>query len=377
MRQAVFGLIGTGGIAQSQHLPNLTRARHARLKTICDLREDVLTAMQAKYAIPHATSDYRELLEDPEIEAVVVATKETMQAPLTIEALQAGKHVYVEKPLANTPDEVRQVVAAQEAAGKFVAVGFNRRFAPAYAKAREILWSDGGPKNVHYRISDEYWRWGRNYPPNTRIIHEVCHIFDLLRWLTGADPVSIYDLASRPDDEAILVQFASGCVATIMSSGFCTMDLPKERLEAVSELGAVIVEEFVELRAFGYREHDYLHRFAGHSHPDREYTHKHLLQRGGAAALHDLRRMGWEQRERCEAGGEQPDRAELEDYVNHRSPHWNYMVDKGWLAAMDHFAECVLTGQTPSNASAADGLWSARMSEAAIASRDSGQVVRF
>jgi predicted dehydrogenase len=378
VQQAVFGLIGAGGIAQSQHLPNLTRAPHAQLKTVCDLREDVLARMQAKYAVPHATTDYRELLADPEVDAVVVATREDHQAQLTIEALKAGKHVYVEKPLATTPQEAAAVVEAQREAGRHVAVGFNRRFAPAYVRAREILHADGGPRNVHYRISDEYWRWGRGFPPNTRIIHEVCHIFDLLRWLTGSDPETVYCLDSRPDDEAIVLGFP-GCVATIMSSGFCTMDLPKERLEAVSDLGTVIVEEFCELRAYGYRDVDWIQRFAGHSHPDREYTPKHLLALGGAEAMAQLRRMGWEQRERLEREPDSlgPDEAELKDYQSQRSPHWNYMVDKGWLHAMDHFAECIVTGHTPRNASAADGLWSSRLSAAAIASREQGVPVRL
>ena len=91
MQQAVFGIIGAGGIAQSQHLPNIARAPHARLKTLCDVRADVLQKMQEKYAVPHATTEHKAVLADPEIDAVIVATREDMQAALTIEALQAGK----------------------------------------------------------------------------------------------------------------------------------------------------------------------------------------------------------------------------------------------------------------------------------------------
>ncbi|MBT4502210.1 MAG: Gfo/Idh/MocA family oxidoreductase, partial [Gemmatimonadetes bacterium] len=90
MEQAVFGIIGAGGIAQSQHLPNLTRSPRVRLKTICDLRGDVLAQMQEKYKVPQAVTDFRELLADAEIDAVVVATKEDMQAELAAEALRAG-----------------------------------------------------------------------------------------------------------------------------------------------------------------------------------------------------------------------------------------------------------------------------------------------
>ena len=379
--RAVFGIIGAGGIAQSQHLPNLTRAPHVHLKTVCDLRADVLRDMQEKYGIPNAETDHRRLLGDPEIQAVVVATKEDMQSLLTIEALGAGKHVYVEKPLADTPEKVEAVVAAQRAAGKFVAVGFNRRMAPAYRKAKELVTADGGAKNIHYRISDEYWNWGRNNPPGVRVIHEICHIFDICRWLTDSDPVSIYCVDSRPDDEIFVMEFASGCVASITDSGYVTMDMPKERLEVVSELGAVTVEEFVELRSYGYPEADAVYRYPGHSHPDREFTQKHLLGIGGADALYAVRRMGWEQRERLkrleETGEDAIDRAELESYFGQHCPHWNYMVDKGWLAAIDHFAECVLSGAAPETAGAEDGLWSARMSAAAIESRTNREVVRF
>jgi predicted dehydrogenase len=246
MERVVFGLIGAGGIAQAQHLPNLARAPHTFLKTLCDVREETLERMQRKYTVPHATTDHRRLLSDPEIQAVVVATREDMQAPVTIEALRAGKHVYVEKPLAQTSEACDDVVAAQRESGRFVAVGFNRRFAPAYRKAREIVLAEGGARNLHYRISDEYWRWGKGYPPGVRVIHEVCHIFDLLRWITDSEVASVYCVASRPDDEAIVLRFHSGCVASIMSSGYATMDLPKERLEVITEKGAVTVEDFVE-----------------------------------------------------------------------------------------------------------------------------------
>ena len=380
MDQAVFGMIGVGGIAQSQHLPNLTRAPHVRLKTVCDLREDLLEQMRVKYGVPHSETDYRALLNDPEIDAIVVATREDMQAPLAIEALNAGKHVYVEKPLAETPEAVEGVVAAQKASGKFAAVGFNRRMAPSYRKAKEVICADGGARNIHYRISDEYWSWGRNNPPGVRVIHEVCHIFDLLRWFTDSDPVSIYCVDSRPDDEIFVLKFSSGCVASIMSSGFVTMDMPKERIEIVAERGGVIVEEFVECRTYGYEGFDHVYRFAGHSNPNRDSTHKYLFAQDGAHALHALRRMGWDQRERWKRLRDEEgflDKAELGTFVGTRSPLWNYMVDKGWLTAIDHFAECILTGQQPETAGAMDGLWSSRMSAAAIQSRESGEVVAF
>jgi predicted dehydrogenase len=205
----------------------------------------------------------------------------------------------------------------------------------------------------------------------------VCHIFDILRWFTDSDPTSIYTVAARPDDEIFVLTFASGAVASIMSSGYVTMDMPKERIELVSELGSVVVEEMVECRTYGFPQHEHIHRFAGHSHPEADSTHKYLLEVQGREALESIRRMGWELRERAKQPHEESlDGVEL-DTVLRRAPTWNYMVDKGWLSAIDHFAECVAHGTRPELARAEDGLWSARMSAAAIESRESGSVVRF
>lgn len=371
-----FGLIGAGGLAQSQHLPNLARAPHAHLKTICDLRESVAQAMQAKYAVPHACTDHREVLADPEIQAVVIATRDDVHVPLTLEALAAGKHVYVEKPLAETPEKCERVVAAQKEAGRHVAVGMNRRRAPAYLLAKEILDANGGARNLYYRISDAYWMWGRNLPPRTRVVHELCHIFDILRFLTGSEPVSVYGVESRPDDEIFTLKFANGAVACVLSSGYVHFDLPKESLEAVAEKGAVTVLDFAELRTFGIPGREPVYRFAGHTHPDRDTVHRYLIARQGAQAVLDVRRTAYETYARLEEmraqGIEGPERTELESYSQEHSPLINYMVDKGWLAAIDHFAQCIAEGTTPQTATAYDALRASQVTAAAIRSRRSG-----
>mgnify|MGYP006288538103 CR=1 FL=1 len=379
MPKAVFGLIGTGGIARSQHLPNLTRATHARLKTICDLDESRLDNARQRYDIPHATTDHKELLADPEIQAVVVATKDDAQAPLTIEALAAGKHVYVEKPLATDAETCRKVVEAQRRAGLFVAVGFNRRFAPAYRKVKEILTAHGDARNIYYRVSDEYWRWGAKMPPGVRVIHEICHMFDAIRWLAGSDVESVYCVNSRPDDEVIVLKLTSGCVATIMDSGYATRDMPKERLEIIAEKGGLTVEDFVEMRTFGMRDFEPIYRFAGHTHPEIEFAHKYILEKLGTEGLLALRRQAWEALDRVEHlrdDEEFPERDELVAFTG-RGPDVNYMMDKGWLHAVEHFAQCVLSGDAPQTATAEDAWKASALSNAAIKSRESGEIVKI
>ncbi len=379
--KAVFGLIGAGNIAQSQHLPNLTRARHIELKALCDLREDLLRQMQEKYGISQATTSYQELLADPEIDAVVIATKPEAHVQLAVESLRAGKHVYVEKPLAETVDECRSVVDAQRESGKIVAVGFNRRMAPAYVKAREIISTHGGAWNVYYRISDAFWQWGRNMAPGSRVIHELCHIFDILRYLIGSDVKSVYCVTSRADDEVITLQFESGCVTTIMSSGYVKYDMPKERLEVITELGGLFVNDFVELQTYGLDDCDRICRFAGHTHPDKDCEHRYLFEISGEQAMLDLRRACYQNYIRWEelTGRDEqtPERREIELFADRALWFANYMMDKGWLHALDHLAQCILNGSKCLLAAPEDGLWAARITEAVIESRSSGEVVKL
>ncbi|MBS0663237.1 MAG: Gfo/Idh/MocA family oxidoreductase [Verrucomicrobia bacterium] len=371
-------LVGCGGIAKSQHLPNLARAPNLQLLAVCDVDERAARAAQAAYAVPRMTTRFEEILADPEIDLVVVATKEDAQVELTCRALEAGKHVYVEKPLATTPEDCRKVVQAQGRHHRLVQVGFNRRFAPACREARRILAPRGGPTNIHFRISDEYWSWGRAYPPGVRVIQEACHVFDLLRWLADSEVASVYCASARPDDEIYALKFTSGCVATVMCTGEVTLDLPKERIELVTRRpGALIIEEYVELRTYGCPDEPPVFRFPGHTHPDSEATHKYLFEQLGAEALAAFRKARWQLRNQEEAGELNPHDAELRRFLEQRFPHTNYLVDKGWRAALGHLADCILGRAAFEGPGPRDALAANLLAHAAMRSRETGEVVRL
>lgn len=380
MTTATFGLIGAGRLSHAQHLPNLRWAPHADLKVVCDVDEDVAKAAQAKYGVEKCESDYRRVLADPDVEAVVIAVGPEHHAELTIEALNAGKHVYVEKPLADTMDKCRAVVELQERVGAFVAVGFNRRFAPAYRKVKQLLRSHGGGWNIYYRIADTYsHEWGKDFPPGMRVFHELVHVFDFLRWLTDSDPVSVYCVGARNDDEIITLKFASGPVATILSSGYATADLPKESLEVIAERGALTVENFVELRAYGWADAKMRYLFPGRVHPDHDYTYRWLYGSLGADAMRAVRAnsywLNFLHARGATASDDPVEQALAREYLETHAPQTNYDVDKGWLQALDHFAEAVMLGVDPENATARDGLIATQMAHAVAESRESGQAV--
>ncbi|MCY3021479.1 MAG: Gfo/Idh/MocA family oxidoreductase, partial [Planctomycetota bacterium] len=294
----------------------------------------------------------------------------------------AGKHVYVEKPLAENVAQCQAIVAEQQKSGKHVAVGFNRRFAPAYRKARELLRANGGAHNIYYRIADTYcYTWGKNYPPGQRVFHELCHVFDLLRWLTGSEVETLYTVEARPDDEIITLKFRSGPVATILSSGWSTLDWPKEYLEAIAARGGLTVDSFVELRTYGLPGVERCYRFRGHLHPRTEWTQRYLYEALGIEALRALHAMAPDQFA-LECGQYKADEATAEDkiyqeFLAHRLTGVGYSVDKGWLHAMNHFGECIVSGKTPETAGARDGLIGELLANAVVESRKTKAPVRI
>ena len=379
MRKAVLGLIGAGYLANAQHLPNLMYTTRARLKTVCDVRDEAVKAAMEKYKIPCGETDYRKVLADDEIEGVVIVTQPAQHAELTVAALRAGKHVFVEKPLAESVAECEAIVAEEKKSGKHVAVGFNRRFAPAYRKAKELLDAAGGARNIYYRISDTYsYTWGVKFPPGVRVFHETCHIFDILRWLVGSEIKTVFCMESRPDDESIMCKFTSGAIATILSSGYATLDWPKEYMEVIAERGGLTVDNFVEMWTYGLASAERRYRFRGHFHPDKEWTQRYLYETFGGEAMRALYAMNplrFELEKKRPVEFEPTAEGALYREFLEKRLAAGYDVDKGWLQSMEHFGECIVTGKKPENASARDGLIAEQLANAVVESRKTGSAV--
>lgn len=368
-------LIGAGNFSRRQHLPNLHRIPEAQLVAVCDVDDDVANKQAAKYHALYAETDYRRVLSDDRIDAVVIAVRDDSQARISREALQAGKHVYVEKPLSPNADECKTVADAMESSGKRLAVGYNKRFAPVYQLAKKVMSADGGPKNIHLRMADDAWRWAVGYPAGHLLSLDVCHFFDLLRWFTGAEVSTVYAISSRPEDYCIAVQMTDASVASIFFSGNGTMDMPKERVDAVCTRGGITAIDYVELRTYGYAGFDHIYRFSGHSHPDGEFAHVYLTDRLGAEALSAIRRGTWEIREQLHpvSFGDSPYAAEAQVYADKTIP--NFLRDQGWLQSLRAFFVGLSSGVETDHATAEDALVAARATEAALRSLQHGKPV--
>lgn len=380
MKKVRMAVVGTGNLAQKQHIPNAFKTDNIELVALCDLNHDILKKLGKEYGVGRLETDYKKIFSDPSIDGVIIVTREDTHVPLTIEALKSGKHVYVEKPLAETEEECKKVVREQKVSGKIVAVGMNRRMSPAYRWAKELLWKKGGPRNMFYRIADAYSiLWGKHLGIGSRVIHEGCHIFDILRFFAESEVKSVYCVASRPDDEIITLQFESGCVATIMSSGYVNSDMPKEHFEAIAETGGLTVEDFSEAKQFSLDNNaPCVKTFAGHTHPMHDLLHEYLINELGAQAMEAIRRVSLDCTERlCELEKSQDtsgaEYRKLKAFEK-QMPLCNYFMNKGWKEAIEDFANAIIEGRNFAGASAFDGFQASRITSAAIKSRKTGEL---
>lgn len=130
MREVCVGIIGCGGIANGKHLPGLSKVENVKLVAFCDLIEEKAVEARDKYGVEGAKvyTDYKELLEDSSIEVVHVCTPNKSHSFITVDALESGKHVMCEKPMAKTAEEAQKMVDAAKRTGKKLTIGYQNRF---------------------------------------------------------------------------------------------------------------------------------------------------------------------------------------------------------------------------------------------------------
>ena len=262
--QAVVGLIGAGNFAKMTLLPAL-KPIGARLKTVADINGVAAAHAGRKFGFEQATNDYKQLLADQEINTVIITTRHDLHAPMVIEALGAGKHVAVEKPLCLNRDQLAAVKQAYEQAeGKQLLVGFNRRFSPHAEKMRELVAVRNGPICMSCLINAgaipaDVWIQNGDIGGG-RIIGEGCHWLDLMCYVTGSPIVSVSASMVGPDCGAevrgdkmsITVSFADGSVGSLHYFANGHKSYPKETMELFCDGKVLQLDNFRKLRGFGW-----------------------------------------------------------------------------------------------------------------------------
>jgi predicted dehydrogenase/threonine dehydrogenase-like Zn-dependent dehydrogenase len=258
----VIGMIGAGDYAAGTFLPALTRTG-ARLRLIVSGGGVTATHLGKKFGFEQAGTDAGEIFTDPEINTVLITTRHDSHARLVMEGLRANKRVFVEKPLALTEPELDALESAWQAAeNPFVMVGFNRRFAPLVKTMKRLLAKRAEPQAMIMTVNSGalpggHWTLNPTIGGG-RIVGEGCHFVDLLTYLAGVPIIEGSTTfqrvagAVRSDVASLQLRFADGSIGTVHYLANGPKDFPKERLEVFCGGGVLRLDNFRELRGFGW-----------------------------------------------------------------------------------------------------------------------------
>jgi predicted dehydrogenase/threonine dehydrogenase-like Zn-dependent dehydrogenase len=263
-RNARIGVIGAGQFACGVLLPAFRNAG-AELAALVGSGASAASAV-SRFDIGRLAPDVGSLLEDDDIDAVVVATRHDSHADLAARALEAGKHVFVEKPLAIDTQGLERVVAAWQQAGgdddgaPVVGIGFNRRFAPITMRMVELLSRLAVPKAVSITVNAggipaNHWTQDR-LVGGGRIVGECCHFIDLARHLTGSEITAVHTVwlaGPGPSDSAVVtLQHDDGSISAINYLANGSKRYPKEQVTVFAGGRVLANSNFLSMRAFGF-----------------------------------------------------------------------------------------------------------------------------
>lgn len=250
------GLIGAGGFATGTIVPALRALPNVSIRAVASAGGVTARELAGRTGAEYATSDYREVVADPQVDVIVAATRHNLGSAVAAEALRAGKHVHVEKPLAITLDGLRDVAKAAEGSQAKLMVGFNRRFAPSARAAYAHFTGRSTPLAMVCRVNAGFIpavHWVHDpVEGGGRILGEVCHFVDLLHYFAGAAPVRVSASGLAPAGVAVLsddnvsatIEFADGSVGTIVYSALGADGLPKERVEIMGAGRSAVIDNF-------------------------------------------------------------------------------------------------------------------------------------
>ncbi len=273
-----LGVIGAGAFANSTLLPALRDLDGLELGGIISGSGMTARTTADRFGFAYCASDSDQLLQDPDITWLAIMTRHNLHARQAIAAMQAGKDVFVEKPLALNRDDLEQVLQVQEATGRRLMVGFNRRFAPMVQEMHRFLAGHNRPLMATYRINAGFIdpsHWTQDLAVGGgRIVGEGCHFIDLLQFLIGAPPTLVFarGLATErgpvEDEVTILISFADGSVGTVIYAAGGDRSFGKERIEVIGDGKVAVVDDFrlLDLRHGGkrVRRHERLRPDKGH-----------------------------------------------------------------------------------------------------------------
>ena len=224
-------------------------------------------AVAKQYGAKYATTDYDEILNDPNVDMVMICTRHNLHAEMSIKALKAGKAVFVEKPMALSEDETKQVLDTIQETGMPFMVGYNRRFSKYATEAKKHIEKRNNPLMIYYRMNagflpKEHWTQGPE--GGGRIIGEGCHIIDLFNYFTDskAESVSINQITPHSDkvmgeDNCVItIKYEEGSVCTLLYTGQGNNGISKEYCEIYCDGAVITIDDYKKINGYGVKVQD-------------------------------------------------------------------------------------------------------------------------
>lgn len=257
-----IGVIGLGSFAQGVHLPNLEKLHtEYDIRAVCSKNGVKAKQIGMQYKAVYATTDFNQVVIDPEIDAVFIATRHATHAELTIRALEAGKHVFVEKPLAINREELQKIKEVFLKNNKVLMVGYNRRFSPSITELKKRFFERVHPLMIYYRMNAGFLpstHWAQGEEGGGRIVGEVCHILDVLSYLVDCPvkkcttsylkPNSYY---SSHDNISVTLEFEDGSLGNILYTALGNTSAPKEYCEVFCDGKMYILDDYYTIKSYG------------------------------------------------------------------------------------------------------------------------------
>jgi predicted dehydrogenase len=258
-----IAVVGAGSFAKAVHLPNLQKLSDLySIRAIVSSTGTNAKATAEQYGAAYASTNYQDVLADPDIDAVMICTRHNLHAQQAMLAAKAGKAIFLEKPMALNQVELDQLVVVLKETGVPFMVGYNRRYSPAARRIKEIVTERQNPLMVLYRMNAGYLpptHWTQTEEGGGRIIGEACHIIDLFQYLVDApvdevsattlDPTAEHVLAG--DNVSATLRYADGSVATLLYTALGSSELGKEYMEVFVDGKVLVLDDYRALHTYG------------------------------------------------------------------------------------------------------------------------------
>jgi len=260
-----IALIGVGSFAKAMHLPNLRRLNNFyNIYAIVDKIGNNAKSIAKEYGVSYATTDFREVLKDKDVNMLIIATRHNLHAQMAAEAAEAGKAIFLEKPMALNREELNKLVAVLEKTKVPFMVGFNRRFSPYVKRIKEVIKNRQNPMIINYRENAGFMpkdHWVHTEEGGGRNIGEACHIYDLFNFLTESEVESISVSSIVPkteqysgnDNFVTTIKYRDGSVCNLVYTALGTRKVPKEKMEIYVDGKILHLNDYKKLEIFGTR----------------------------------------------------------------------------------------------------------------------------